>query len=53
MTITVAQRDAEYADQFGSCDLCGTLVSEDELHHISYRGSPEVLCCESCYSDPR
>lgn len=52
MMMTAQQREAEYADRYGNCEFCGTLVPEDELNHLTWRDSEEMLCCEGCYTDP-
>lgn len=40
---TTAQREAEYGDTLGRCEVCGHYVPEDELHKSS-----KTLHCDDC-----
>lgn len=39
-----------YFEPLGRCESCGQLVRENELISLSWRGSPETLICDDCYS---
>lgn len=48
---TAQQVESDYADQLGRCEFCGQLTAESELNSITWRGSPELLCCDDCYTE--